>query len=157
MNRICKDYISDAKKFFPIIGKNEKKYLHKVSGSLEEFCDEKNITDKDTLFKEYGPPYEIANNYYSSVETQEIIKKIKFTKYIKIFIISLIIVCFIALSVFCTYWKLTNDMILREEVVFSQDTLGNVQPDKNEKEHDDIKSDNFIEDEDVVSEDEIIE
>lgn len=155
MNKVCKDYLSDAKKFFPIIRKNEKKYLQKVAENIDEFCDEKNITDKDELFKEYGPPYEIANNYYSAIDTQEIIKKIKFTKYIKILIISLVIICFIALSVFCTYWKLTNDMILREEVVMSKEITNSSQTDNNEK--DVIKSNNFIEDEDAVSEKEIIE
>lgn len=57
MNKICKEYISDAKKFFPIMGRKERDYLRKVSCDIEDFIEAENITSKAELVEKYRKPY----------------------------------------------------------------------------------------------------
>ena len=83
MNKICKQYISDVKNLFPIIGKNEKRYIKGLETELHNYCIEENITDKKELCQKYGMPNEILNNYYRNVSIDDIIKKIRIMKYIK--------------------------------------------------------------------------
>lgn len=155
MNKICKEYISDAKKFFPIIGRKERDYLRKVIGDIEDFIEAENITSKSELVEKYRQPYEVANNYYATFfDTELIIKRIKISKYIKIFISLLIILILLGSVVFAFFWNSNQQMALREEMVDSKNVLSNEQI--NESISNRIQSDNFKSDEEIV-EDEIIE
>ena len=80
MNKICKEYISDAKKFFPIMGKNERGYLRGIISELEDCIERESITTKQELYVKYRQPYDLANDYYSRFETDEIVKKIRIAK-----------------------------------------------------------------------------
>ena len=66
MNKICKEYISDAKKFFQVTGRKERDYLRKVRFDIEDFVETENITTKSELVEKYRQPYEVANNYYAT-------------------------------------------------------------------------------------------
>lgn len=155
MNKICKEYISDAKKFFPIIGRKERDYLRKVIGDIEDFIEAENITSKSELVEKYRQPYEVANNYYATFfDTELIIKRIKISKHIKIFISLLIIMILLGSVVFAFFWNSNQQMALREEMVDSKNVLSNEQI--NESISNRIQSDNFKSDEEIV-EDEIIE
>lgn len=90
MNKICKEYISDAKKFFPIMGKNERGYLRGIISELEDCIERESITTKQELYVKYRQPYDLANDYYSRFETDEIVKKIRIAKYIKMLICVLV-------------------------------------------------------------------
>ena len=153
MNKVCKEYISDAKKFFPIMGKDERNYLRGLNGELEEFCEDKNITSKQELFKQYRQPHEIANDYYESVDTEKIIKKIKVSKYVKSLIAVAIAVVLIALSAYITFAIHFQIQFSREEMVDSSVIDSNVYFDN---EHDVVKGEDFIEPDEMADE-EIIE
>lgn len=155
MNKICKEYISDAKKFFPIMGKDERNYLRGLNGQLEEFCEEKNISSKHELFEQYCQPYNIANDYYESVDTEKIIKKIKISKYVKALIAVLITVILVVTSVYITFSVYRQIQFYREEIVDSTEMAANDEEQKYTI-YDYIKSDDFIED-DEISEEEIID
>lgn len=49
MRSLCQQYISDVKSFFPVMGKEEKKYLANLMNTVEEYCIEENITTIDKL------------------------------------------------------------------------------------------------------------
>lgn len=153
MNKVCKEYISDAKKFFPIMGKDERNFLRGLSRQLEEFCEEKNITSKQELFEQYRQPYNVANDYYESVDTEKIIKKIKFSKYVKVFVAVLIAAILIVSSVYITFTAHQQIQFDREEMIGNSQV---VKSDTYDEEHNIVKSDNFIENEEILEE-EIIE
>lgn len=44
MTKLCKRYIADIKAFFPIMGKQERKYLAKLADTIEDYCEEEGIT-----------------------------------------------------------------------------------------------------------------
>lgn len=155
MDKICKEYISDAKKFFPVMGRKERDYLRKVSSDIEDFIEAENITSKSELVEKYHQPYEVANNYYATFfDTDLIIKRIKISKYIKIFISILIVLMILFASIFIMFWNENHNSMLREEMVDSKNALNNEQIDESISNR--IQSDNFISDEEII-EDEIIE
>ena len=124
MNKVCKEYISDAKKFFPVMGRKERDYLRKVSGDIEDFIETEKITTKAELVEKYHQPYEVANNYYATFfDTELIIKRIKISKHIKIFISVLIAVLLLGLSFYMYVWNTHLDVALREEIVSNHETF----------------------------------
>ena len=157
MNKICKEYISDAKKFFPIMGKKERAYLRGIVSELEDCIERESITSKQELYVKYRQPYDLANDYYSRFETDEIVKKIRISKHIKALISIIIIIALVSTSIsLFNYIKVLNTYN-REEMVGYSET--DEQPSK----HEDIQSNNYeshidkIDDEEIIEEDEIIE
>lgn len=155
MNKVCKEYISDAKKFFPVMGKKEREYLSKIRFDIEDFVETENITTKSELVEKYHQPYEVANNYYATFfDTDLIIKRIKISKYIKVLIITIIVVLLILVSSFVT--RKHNEYIThqREEMVDSVEIKKDDSKSEAEKYsvHNEIKDDDFIDDEEEIIE-----
>lgn len=117
MNKIGKEYISEVKTLFPIMGKNERKYINKLAENIDSYCEEENITSKQDLYQNYGKPNEVVYNYYTTVDTQNIVKRIKISKYIKIFIAVLLVLVVIATTIYCVIFSNEYLMALREEMV----------------------------------------
>lgn len=157
MNKICKEYLSDAKEFFPVIGKGERAFLRNMVSPIEDCIELENITTKQELYVKYRQPYDLASDYYNKFETEDIVKKIKISKYIKVFISILVIAVLIATSVFIYFWTDGHKISEREEMVANNNVLETTDTDDI-----DIKSDNFDElngdaDEEIVGGEEIIE
>lgn len=123
MNRLCKQYISNVKTFFPIIRKNEKKYLNRLSAALEEYCEEKEIVTMDDIYAGFGTPNDIANSYYSSADIQKIIKNIRVSKYVKLGIISVMITSLIALSIYSIDTYRTSKIFEEEKIQYREITI----------------------------------
>ena len=161
MNKVCKEYISDVKKFFPIMGNDERIFLRGLNGQIEEFYEDKNITSKQELFEQYRQPYEIVNDYYESVDTEKIIKKIKVSKHVKTLISVLIALILITFSIFITFFIQRQNQFYKEEIVVSETVNNNSNIYDYDKEHETVKSNDFIEDDEIIEndifEEEIIE
>lgn len=139
MNKICKEYISDARKFFPIMGRQERHFLRKISGDIEDLIEEENITSKTELIKKYRKPYEVANNYYCSfIDTDLIVKRIKISKYIKAFISIIIIIALISSSIALFNYIKVLDTYNREEIIGKDSFSEDINNDS-----DAVKSNNF--------------
>lgn len=126
MNKICKQYISEVKTFFPIIGKDERDYISKLKTNVDDFCDEVDIYTKDDLYKQYGLPNDIVNDYYSTIETEKIIKRIRLSKHIKrsivvLLVLAVITTSFYYISLYKAYDVFANEKIVthNEEVIIS--------------------------------------
>ncbi len=91
MNKFCKQYVQHVKALFPVVGREEKKYLQKLAVQLEEYCEEHPVDSLDTLYKEYDMPEDVVNEYFSSMNTESLILRIRNAKIIKAFILCLII------------------------------------------------------------------
>ncbi len=155
MNKVCKEYISDAKKFFPIMGKDERNYLRGLSDELEEFCEDNGTKSKQELYEQYRKPYEIANDYYESVDTERIIKKIKISKYIKTLVAIIIAVILAVFSIRVFDFFQLQSTYNNEQIICSGAVVKNSEPSKKEP-YDVDKSNDFIEDNEIIEE-EIIE
>lgn len=90
MKNIHKEYLNDVKKFFPFVGKNERNYLDGIMTQLDEFIESDKISSKYDLYEKYCQPYNIVKDYYDTVDTEVLIKRIRLVKRIKCLIIVLI-------------------------------------------------------------------
>lgn len=121
MNKLCKQYLSNIKPFFPIMGKPEKKYLTKLSELIEDYCMEENVTTIEEIYDGFGHPSEVINTYLTSVDTPRLIKRIRFTNWIKRGIITLVVIALIEVSIYgITYYKAYE--IFKQEQIFFEET-----------------------------------
>lgn len=100
MNKICKQYISEVKALFPIMGKNEKNYIEKLKNNLEDYCEEFSVASKDELYKNYSTPTQVVNDYFATADTDYLVKKIKFSRFIKLTFVILLAVALISISIY---------------------------------------------------------
>lgn len=122
MNKLCQQYISNVKSLFPIMGKDEKKYVHSLATDVNDYCSEESIETIDELYENYGAPSDIVNNYFSASDTTEIIKRIKISRYVKKAITALLLIAVITAAIwgFTTYS--TYQTFMKEQAVFT-DTI----------------------------------
>lgn len=100
MNKICKQYISEVKALFPIMGKNEKKYIEKLRNTVEDYCEEFNVETKDALYENYSTPTQVVQDYFASADTEYLVKKVKFSKFIKITLVVLLALALVGISIY---------------------------------------------------------
>lgn len=100
MTKLCKQYLSDVKAFFPIMGKPERAYLAKLAENVDDYCMEENVATVKEIYDGFGHPSEVANTYLTSVDTSYVIKRIQLTKWIKRGIIALLLVALIGVSIY---------------------------------------------------------
>lgn len=91
MNSLCKQYISEVKLLLPAIGKSEKNYLASLTSNLEDFCDDTSPQTINDLYQKFGTPIDTVNSYISTLPTETLIKRIRKSKYLRYFIVTLII------------------------------------------------------------------
>lgn len=120
MNKICKKYLSEIKTLFPIMGKDERKYLTKFSVTVEEYCDEVSITNINELYKEFGQPYSVVSTYLANIDIFNLSKRINLTKWIKRGFVAILVLALISVSVFTiTIYK--EHQIFEQEQIFFED------------------------------------
>lgn len=100
MNKICKEYISEVKLMFPVMGRKEKDYIKKLALDVEEFCEEAEVKTKEELYENYGKPQEVVSNYFSSADTEYIAKHINITHYVKRCVVGLLVLAVVTVSVY---------------------------------------------------------
>ena len=114
MNKLCKQYIKDVKSFFPIIGKEEHKYIKKLTNDVENFCEEEDNISKDDLCQTFGNPNSIASTYYASMDIELLIKRVRFSQYVKRITSILLFTAFIAASAYCTVYVVKSYYAFQE-------------------------------------------
>ena len=100
MTKLRQQYLSNVKTLLPIVGKPEKKYLSKLSESLEDYCDEEGVTTLEELYNGFGKPDEAIHAYLSSMDTSYLIKRIHFTTWIKRGIAVFVLISLIGVSIY---------------------------------------------------------
>lgn len=97
LNKLCKKYISSVKSLFPILGREERKYIKNLKSEIENFIEDNEITAMEELFQKYGSPNEIISNYYSEMSLDNMLKKINKKRLLKIIVTVFIIILLIVL------------------------------------------------------------
>ncbi len=123
MNNVCKEYMAEIKALFPVQGKDEKELIKKMTLDVEAYCEESGGATKEQLYKSYGTPQDVVYNYYSSIETEIIVKRIKVTKYIRALVVALIILGSIITMVFGSYFYAQHLMDERQEIAVYNEKL----------------------------------
>lgn len=122
MTKLCQSYLSNVKALLPIVGKPEKKYLSKLSESLEDYCGEEEVTTLEGLYNGFGKPEEVIQTYLDSMDTSYLIKRIRLSAWIKRGIAALVLAALIGVSIYGikTYKVIKT---IEQESIFSEDTI----------------------------------
>lgn len=111
MNDICKSYISDVKALFPVKGKEERKFIKKITSDIEDYIIESGVQTKEELYKGYGDPKEFINEYISKLDTEAVVKRIKTAKFIRRAGIIILCVIVILSTLICLYLYRENKIL----------------------------------------------
>lgn len=122
MSNLCKTYASKIKSLFPIMGKTERKYINTIKINVNDYLGEKPNSNLEDLYKEFGTPKDVINSYYATIDTESIIKRIKFTKYIKISVYVLII-CLLSSTIYYLRILYEEHHVFMEEQIYSEETI----------------------------------
>ena len=99
MNRIAKKYYRDLKLMIPIRGKQEKRLLQDVKLRLEELSETSSELTYEIICSELGEPKQFAAEYFSNVDSECILKKLRFSYYVRCLIICIIATIVITASI----------------------------------------------------------
>lgn len=116
MKTLYKQYISDVKSFFPIIGKNEKIFIASLENTVKDYCEEKEIRTISELYKSFGKPNEVVNSYYSSQDIKHILKSINTARLLKIGALIFLVISVIIASISNTNIYLTKKALKEQDI-----------------------------------------
>ncbi|MCM1235505.1 MAG: DUF6120 family protein [Ruminococcus flavefaciens] len=122
MSKLCKQYSSNVKAFFPLMGKSEKIYLAKLMETVDDYCTEENVTTVEEIYEEFGRPDEVVATYLNNQNTAYLIRKIQTAKWIKRGIAAMLLLALIGVSIYGA-GKYYAYKILEEETVYMKDSI----------------------------------
>lgn len=93
MNSYIESYIKQATAFFPIVGKQEKLYLTRLSHSIEDYFAESEPDSLDTIIQGFGLPQTVVRDYFAHSDTLQIVKRIRVRKFTRICTVTGLILC----------------------------------------------------------------
>ena len=94
LNKDSKKYFREIKTIIPSRGKYEKRLLNTYKERISELNESRPDITYDELQKILGKPVEIINDYYENVDTVYLMKRLRTTKLVRMF---LYVILFIAL------------------------------------------------------------
>lgn len=99
MNKDSKNYIHDLKLFLPVHGKKEKQLFADIKSRLEELNKDSSDITYEQICDELGTPQEVVSEYFFNSDTDYLVKKLRFAKYIRRVCIVIIIAILIVTGV----------------------------------------------------------
>lgn len=102
------------------MGKEEKKYIKQLSVVVEDCLENENLHNLDELYKKFGNPSDIVNNYFRLFDTDNLIKKIRINKWIKCGIVIFLVISLIA-SLIWGYTTYHTYKVFSEEQSFYEE------------------------------------
>lgn len=122
MRKLCKQYISNTKKLFPLIGKPERRYLANLATTIHDYCEEENVTSLNDLYEKFGNPQDVINAYYSTKDINYMLKRISISHLIKRSIIVLLITALIVTGLYC-YLLYDAHQVFKQDAIFSEESI----------------------------------
>ncbi len=116
MKTLCQEYISNVKSFFPIINKEERIFLANLTDTVNNFCEEEDITTITDLYNKFGLPNEVVNSYYSSQDIKHILKSINTARLLKIDALIFLVISVIIASISNTNIYLTKKALKEQDI-----------------------------------------
>lgn len=84
MNKIIKTYLKEIKALIPLRGKKEKLFLSDLKASAAEYAEEHPNCTYEQLCGALGHPGEIASDYLTGLEPDELRKKLRLMRTVRI-------------------------------------------------------------------------
>lgn len=99
MNKYSKNYIRNLKLFLPVHGKKEKQLFSDIKSRLEELSTDSPEITYEQICDKLGTPQEVVSEYFFNSDTDYLVKKLRFAKYIRRVCIAIIIAILIVTGV----------------------------------------------------------
>lgn len=122
MKKLRKQYVHKIKSLFPIIGRPERKYIKTMEINIDDYLSDSPNCTLEGLYQEFGPPEDVLNSYYSMMDTDHIIKRIRIAKYLKALVITLI-ATLVILASWRFYVSYKSFLIFQEEQMVDVETV----------------------------------
>lgn len=122
MKKLRKQYVHKIESLFPIIGRPERKYIKTMEINIDDYLSDSPDCTLEGLYKEFGQPEDVLNSYYSMMDTDHIIKRIRIAKYLKALVIALIAILIILAS-WRFYVSYKSFLIFQEEQMVGVETV----------------------------------
>lgn len=120
MTRNAKLYYRNVKRIVSFSSKDKKQFLQLLKKKLIEFSEQQNNCSYQDMINHFGTPNEVASSYIESLDTDILLKHLKFKKFIKILVAVLCIsilsyTCFEIYTLNCLYESAKESLNLHEE------------------------------------------
>lgn len=125
-NRICEQYISQIKAFFPIMGKREKDYLQNLKSVLNDYCQQSTAISMCSLYDEFGTPSSIVADYFSDSNinnTVERIRKDKSLKLVSAFLLTCLMIVLIGCCIKTRQYIFKHNQAIIEDVYYYEEEI----------------------------------
>lgn len=120
MNKASKRYYGDIRTLLPARGKYEKRFLERIKERITEINDTSPDIDYDSLADILGTPTELITEYYSDIDTDYLIKRLRTSGVIKkvvlcVFVLIFILICVRFFFLYDSYRKCIDSIVIKEE------------------------------------------
>lgn len=115
INKDSKNYIRDLKLFLPVHEKKEKQLFSDIKSRLEELNKDSPEITYEQICDELGAPQEVVSEYFFNSDTDYLVKKLRFAKYIRRVCIAIIIAILIVTGIKSYYLQQLYLQISAEE------------------------------------------
>ncbi len=72
--------------------KPEKDYLNKMAVQVKDYCEDNQVESPENLYENFDRPEDVVREYYSIMDTEDIITRIKRTKLLRTLVICIVII-----------------------------------------------------------------
>ena len=100
MNNYINEYIEQAAAYFPVLGKQEKQYLAKMSNSIEDFFGSSEPESLEDIVAEFKMPQNVAKDYISTLDTSSLVHRIYMRSFLRDCIITVLAIAIMTATVF---------------------------------------------------------
>lgn len=76
-------FYKEAKSLFPFFGKAEKAYLRQYQSEIDTYLEEFPNTSYNDMKETIGSPKDVVFSYYDNIENDDLMDKIRISKYFK--------------------------------------------------------------------------
>lgn len=116
--KTMRQYLKEIKLLLPIHGKEERKFLKDYKTSLKAFLTDRPACTPEEFRDHFESPEDVAYNYISSLDQQQLCKRITFRRTIvRIFL------CVCAIALICWLVMLWNIYTYEQSQVISQEVI----------------------------------
>lgn len=125
VNKAIKRYLKEIRNLLPVYGRKEKAFVMMIKTSILETYGTESTVGYDMICSEFGSPKEIVISYFAEVEDDELYKRVRFSKMIKIAAIFIVLIVaatavFKSILLYDSYKKSVDAIITQEVTVIEQ-------------------------------------
>lgn len=125
VNKEIKRYLKEIRNLLPVYGRKEKAFVMMIKTSILETYGTESTVGYDMICSEFGSPKEIVISYFAEVDDDELYKRVRFSKLIKIAAIFIVLIVaatavFKSILLYDSYKKSVDAIITQEVTVIEQ-------------------------------------